>query len=744
MKWNMITHNIRGLNDPESISKERCFLTNLTPKVDVVMIQEHKLRGKSLENLGNRLMPGCSSWILEAAPGERSWLNPNAAGKGGVGILLANKYAKLVKEHGALYDDRVVWIKLEGIEGGSIGIACIYAPNIPTDRRHLWHIMVDALPKDCEWIIGGDFNMTERPQDKSNDCGRGISDLERFTWGELLNALQVQDTFIHQGGPRFSWNNGQKGKARRLARLDRFYIPEKSKLEIHHKSYFIHGYPVGSDHAPVQIELHIGNHEVRKSAYKWNIAHLKGDMMAKLREIWERMPADATFFAKLRHVTRFYRQFSKQKASENKREELYARANLETTTARLHEDIHNEDKQGEVNRYKGIIEGIEDRKARGATIRARVKWQKVGDKCTGEFFKSVRQKNTLAIISELRDTHGRSFTRKEDLEAICLDFYKNLYKHKDISEGAINEVLEGLPATFTCDINEALAKDITERELATAVASMSNGKAPGQDGVPIEFFKKMWSTIGADFLHMLVKGYEDGFLHEGVTRGLISLIPKEGDLKDLNYWRPITLLNNSYKIFAKTLQRRLQPILRDVISPEQTAFLPLRFILDNIVLTQEALHWARTSKQPMVFLKLDFSKAYDKVSWHFLFRTMRKMNVSAKFIKWVEMFFTNASAAVNLNGSPGNSFKIERGVRQGCPLAPYLFLIVGEALTHTIKKAVTEGRLRRITLPGGHKQQSISQYADDSSFMVRGEKKYVDELVRLLKVFSAASGMEIN
>ena len=99
---------------------------------------------------------------------------------------------------------------------------------------------------------------------------------------------------------------------------------------------------------------------------------------------------------------------------------------------------------------------------------------------------------------------------------------------------------------------------------------------------------------------------------------------------------------------------------------------------------------------------------------------------------------------VNLNGNPGEKFKVERGVRQGCPLAPYIFLIVGEALTHTIKKAVKEGRLKGISLPGGIKQQCISQYADDSSFMVRGEKRYVDELVRLLKTFSAASGMKIN
>jgi exonuclease III len=275
MKWNIITHNIRGLNDPESISKERCFINSLTPQVDVVMIQEHKLRGKALENLGSKLMPGCVSWILEAAPGERSWINPNAAGKGGVGILLSHKYAKLVTEHGSLYENRVVWVKLDGIEGGSLGLACIYAPNIPTDRRHLWHIMVESLPKDCEWLFGGDFNMTERPQDKSNDCGRAISDLERFTWNEFLNAFQVKDKFTYQGGPRFSWCNGQKGQARRLARLDRFYSPIQSKLDINHTAYFIHGYMVGSDHSPVQIEVSIGSGEVRKTTYKWNVSHLK-------------------------------------------------------------------------------------------------------------------------------------------------------------------------------------------------------------------------------------------------------------------------------------------------------------------------------------------------------------------------------------------------------------------------------------------------------------------------------------
>jgi hypothetical protein len=94
---------------------------------------------------------------MKGLPKKLVMLNHNAAGKGGVGIILANKYIRLVTATGSFYKDRVVWVKLEGIEGGIIGLACIYAPNILTDRRHLWHILADTLPRDYEWIIRGRF-----------------------------------------------------------------------------------------------------------------------------------------------------------------------------------------------------------------------------------------------------------------------------------------------------------------------------------------------------------------------------------------------------------------------------------------------------------------------------------------------------------------------------------------------------------------------------------------------------------
>lgn len=147
----------------------------------------------------------------------------------------------------------ILWIKLENIEGGNIIFACVYASNIPTEKWHLWHVMIDLLPKDCELIVGGDFSMTKIIQDKFNCCERTINEVKILTWNGLLNIFQLHDIFVYQGEPRFWWNNGQVGYVRRLARLDRFYVPIHSSLCIRHVQYFIYEYRVSSDYAPVQL-----------------------------------------------------------------------------------------------------------------------------------------------------------------------------------------------------------------------------------------------------------------------------------------------------------------------------------------------------------------------------------------------------------------------------------------------------------------------------------------------------------
>jgi hypothetical protein len=138
----------------------------------------------------------------------------------------------------------------------------------------------------------------------------------------------------------------------------------------------------------------------------------------------------------------------------------------------------------------------------------------------------------------------------------------------------------------------------------------------------------------------------------------------------------------------------------EVVDTNQTTFLLMMYILDNVLLMQETIDWARQSNQPLVFIKLDFVKAYDKVSWGFLFMALEKMGMVVEFINMVKVLFQDMKAIVCINGGITSSFKVERRVRQGCSLAPYLFILVGEVLNFMMKEATSRGIIKGISLMG--------------------------------------------
>ena len=253
-------------------------------------------------------------------------------------------------------------------------------------------------------------------------------------------------------------------------------------------------------------------------------------------------------------------------------------------------------------------------------------------------------------------------------------------------------------------MKERLKCALSIPELSEAVKAMKLGRSPGQDGVILEFYRVYWDLISKDYLAMLSLGYQSRRLYSGMTQGLILLLYKGGDRLKLTNWRPINLLNISYKVLAKALQMRLQPILIEIISFDQSAFLPMRFILDNILLTSETMAWAEQTGQPFIFLKLDFSEAYDMVDWGFVFRAMVEFGLLGEFIIWTKLLFRDATASVKINGSMSPAFVIERGVRQGCSLAPYLFLIIAKVLNAMVKRGVDLGSIKGIKLQGGREQ----------------------------------------
>ena len=249
------------------------------------------------------------------------------------------------------------------------------------------------------------------------------------------------------------------------------------------------------------------------------MSHLQRETLDLLSETWAGLPTQTSFLSKLRVISRLYRQVSKSKTTELRRLELDTNAKLGIATAKFYKDPYNITRQEEVNHLQDKIDGMETHRARGATIRTKIKWQKVGDKCTAEFFKSVRQKKSQAVISSLKDKHGRTFTNRVDFDSICHDFHEDLYKYREVSEEALKEVFEGFPVIFTDVMNVTLTQDITGKKLVSVLTAMAKGKAPGHDKIPMEFFKHLWHTIGRDYHQMIIGGIDAKTLYAGITKG---------------------------------------------------------------------------------------------------------------------------------------------------------------------------------------------------------------------------------
>ena len=187
-------------------------------------------------------------------------------------------------------------------------------------------------------------------------------------------------------------------------------------------------------------------------------------------------------------------------------------------------------------------------------------------------------------------------------------------------------------------------------------------------------------------------------MSETLSEGLIFLIPKEGgNLDELRHWCPITILNSAYKILAKVLSLRLQPMPETLIHSTQTGFVKGRSILDNIFTFWEAVSLARMQREPLAMLLLDFEKAYDRVDWAFLEDTMACMGFPSESIRGVASLYRSAHSQVLVAGGRGERFSISRSVRQGCPLAPTLFLFFAEAMSSFL--AAQDTGLQGLRLP---------------------------------------------
>jgi hypothetical protein len=295
--------------------------------------------------------------------------------------------------------------------------------------------------------------------------------------------------------------------------------------------------------------------------------------------------------------------------------------------------------------------------------RAKANWLKNGDRNTSFFHAQASERRRVNKIKKLKRDGGGVVEREEEIGSFITNFYKSLFMS---SVGDINDdFLQYVPQSVSIPMNETLSMPYTVEEVRKALESIGDLKASGPDGMPAIFYKKFWHILGEKVQAEVLEVLNGGDMPDGWNETTIVLIPKVKNPEKFTEYRPISLCNFIYKLISKVLANRLKCLLPDIISPTQSAFVPGRMITNNVLLAYEFTHQMLSRKggrEGLVAVKLDMSKAYDRVEWLFLEKMMKRMGFNDQWVSLIMKCVKSVSYRVKVNGKLTQDFKPERGL----------------------------------------------------------------------------------
>ncbi|XP_074322969.1 uncharacterized protein LOC141659929 [Apium graveolens] len=327
-------------------------------------------------------------------------------------------------------------------------------------------------------------------------------------------------------------------------------------------------------------------------------------------------------------------------------------------------------------------------------LRAKNFWLAKGDSNTKFFHAQASTRKRVNHISYLINDAGEMVDVHEDMCDMVKAYYKNMFADPAVTRDFQQRVCEG---TVSLEHNAHLVADLSFEEFEISVKQMHPDKASGPDGLNPAFYQHFWGLLGKDIFKCCKRWLEECSFPAELNDTNFVLIPKKDVVEIMVDLRPIALCNVLYKILAKVLANRLKVILPDIISENQSAFVPGRNITDNVLLAFELIHYMKQKRGGVegdVALKLDISKAYDRVDWRYLKYRLSEMGFDERFIRWIMLCVSTVQYSVCFNGSTIGPITPKRGLRQGDPLSPYLFLVCVKGLSKEITKAETEGSIR--------------------------------------------------
>ena len=638
----------------------------------------------------------------------------------------------------------------------------IYGPNRdnPDFYTKIKETIENANLSLTHIIWGGDWNLVLNPNLDYHNYKNVNNPKAQEKVIEIMEEMRLVDIWREMNPEtlQYTW---RRARPLQQSRLDFFLISE-TLLSFVKDSKILYGYR--SDHSFVSVEFEFKKEEKRSNYWKFNSSLLskESDCTKLIKETITKtkqqymLPiyniekiddisnndlqfniSDQTFLdvllMEIRKSVIEYSVKKKKKDGEKEKQLEKEITNLELKINKTEEDLQT------LTIKENTLKDLRKGRVEGIILRSKARWAAQGEKVTKYFCNLEKRHYISKQMFKIINKKGEEITKTKEMIEETKEFYTQLYKKRKVNDINIEDLVKTLPKLDE-NVAETMEGEITYEEAALALKNMKNDKSPGTDGFTVNFFKFFWKDIGYFIIRSLNEGFKTGKMSITQREGIITCIPKGDKPREfLKNWRPISLLNVIYKIGSSCIANRIKVVLPKLIHEDQTGFVPGRYIGNNLRLLYDMIYYLQNENLPGLLISIDFEKAFDSLDWEFMKKVLKHFGFGKDIIHWITAFYNDIKSSIIVNGQASTSFQIERGCRQGDPISPYIFILCAEILATMIRE---DSDIKPIKI--GETEFKVSQFADDTTFLIDRDKKSYENLFKHLEHFGNVSGLKLN